>query len=150
MYSTRPANNDDYPVLLDYGKNFAVEAKWVDEIGYDRESVIPWLDLCQQSGLLFLLESDGEAVGMAGGIVSAFFFNKNVLQGAELFWWIRPEHRNGGAGKLLMNTLENAARDRGVSKWSMVALASLEPEKAGAIYERCGYKLSELSYTRTL
>lgn len=151
MYATRKADKADYPVLLVYGKRFAVEAKWVDEIGYDADSVVPWLDMCRDTGLLYVLEDKlGEVVGMAGGIVSPFFFNKNVLQGVELFWWIKPEHRNAGAGCNLMQALESGARERGVSRWSMVAMAALEPEKAGAIYEKSGYKLSELSYTKVL
>jgi len=150
MYRVRKAETDaDVDNIALYGRDFCNEGGWTKDVGYDPESVKAWTRYCADNGLALVVETDaGEFAGMAAAVFDGFFFNKAVLQGVELFWYVRPEHRRGDAGKLLFRAMEDGARAKGAKRWSMVALATCQPEKVGAVYERNGYTLSELSYTK--
>lgn len=104
-----------------------------------------------EAGLLIVAENgDGEIIGVVGGLKYPFLNNRDWIIGSELLWWIEPQYRDSGLGKKMLAAIEEAARDAGCQLWVMVTLENVEPEKAGAIYQKLGYTLTEHSYMKEL
>jgi hypothetical protein len=51
---------------------------------------------------------------------------------------------------MLMQAIENAARESGVNFWTMMNLESLNPEVAEKIYLRSGYRKTESTFLKEL
>lgn len=146
----RPATWDDYPRIAEMGEPFWKLTPHSASIPYDPDAVMWWSGLMTREGALLAVEVDGKVVGAAGGITSPSLGNLNVLVGAEMFWWIEPEHRSTGIGRALLLALEDAMRAKGVCLFSMMAIETIDPDRAGAIYEQAGYRRTERSYTKEL
>jgi GNAT superfamily N-acetyltransferase len=78
------------------------------------------------------------------------YANRDVLTASEMYWYVDEEHRDTGAGKALLAGIEDAARERGVKLFGMMALQAVEPDKAAAIYKRLGYQPGELTFFKVL
>jgi len=131
-------------VLLDMCKRF------YDATGYKMPfhfgSMKRTIKLLTESHV-FLVYGD-KPIGMAAAMVAPAFFNANVIQAVELFWWVNPDAR--GVGGALLEGLEQAVKDKGASHLSMLCLESMEPQKVGEMYKRRGYSPVEHSYMKEL
>jgi GNAT superfamily N-acetyltransferase len=82
-----------------------------------------------------LLEAGGEAVGYA-----IFFTTFSTFECRSGIWledvYVRPEHRRGGIGRMVMEHLADLALDRGHVRLDWVALEWNEP--ALDFYEQLG------------
>lgn len=145
----RAATEADFPALVILGRHFYEQTAY-QRVPYSEAGAAEWYRLMLGCGLLFVAECDGKIIGVIGGLSSPFLINPEHGVGTELLWWVEPEHRKSGAGDLLMDAIENAARELGLTFWSMMTLAAVNPEAAARIYERRGYKLAELTYVKEL
>jgi GNAT superfamily N-acetyltransferase len=100
--------------------------------------------------LLLMAEVAGEIAGSVGALAVPLYGNLTVLVGSEMFWWVEPPYRHSGVGKLMLSGIESAAKEAGVKVFSMMALESVEPEKAAAIYDRLGYAPTERAFSKVL
>jgi len=146
----RDATHADIAAIVKHGKTFFDAAGWGDVAEYSEEdcgrSIAHLID--NDAGIVIVYEVDSEIVGMAGGIIAPLYFSLSHLSGQELFWWIKEGCR--GAGLLLLQGLESAAREKGCKTWSMIALDRIAPERTGQLYRRRGYRASEHSYIKVL
>lgn len=95
---------------------------------------------------IFALRINEELVGALGAAVLPDP-NDGVLVGSEMFWWVAPKAR--GHGLSLLNAFEEwAVFEMGARRLGMVHLLSLAPERMGKLYERRGYKATELHYVK--
>ena len=147
----RDATEDDIPSIVVLGEYFYHEAGWHDVAEWDAQSITLTLHNLVKSddGILVVLSRKGVISGMAGGLVYPLYFNMHHRTGQELFWWVSPEERIG-AGRMLLETLEERARDRGADSWAMVALDRVRPTAVAALYQRRGYRASEHTYIKRL
>lgn len=140
----RLATHDDMPSLL----RMAGEFSKVAGLDMDSGSVEHTLSLLMESGGLFVT---GEPVhGMAGGLIYQNYFNRSRMAASELFWWVDPEHRKGGAGRDLLDGLEGWAKANGADTLTMVALDVSDGGSIGRFYEANGYKPLERHYAKVL
>jgi GNAT superfamily N-acetyltransferase len=102
-----------------------------------------------ETGVVLIAERSGQAVGMAGLVVSPFMFNRGALAAYEVFWWIEPEHRGGIVAWSLLKAVEPACRRRGCSIVQMTALHD-SPPQAVEMYRRAGYSHTETSFTKII
>lgn len=144
----RPAEERDIPKIIAMGRKFWAQTAFKD-IVYCPDSIAESAREMMGNGLLLVAE-ETEVVGAVGAVMAPLYANRSVLVASEMYWWLEPEHRNSGAGKLLLLGIEQAARARGVSVFAMMALEAVEPEKAAAIYQRLGYVPSERSFQKRL
>lgn len=144
MIRTTTAADD--PALIRFGRSFFDSLPYND-VTYDDESAARFLALMRERGVLLLAEADGFPVGMAGGLYAPFIFNDRFKVGQELFWWIEPEYRSLGIGRELLAELEISAKNAGCIRWSMIAIAGTQ-DQVGKLYDRAGYELAELTYTK--
>lgn len=132
------------------GAKFHEHTAWAKRIPYSLEGGESWARMMHDAGLLIVADIGGEIVACVGGLKYPFLNNPAWIIGSEILWWVEPEYRNGGLGKQLIDAIERAAKDAGCHLWVMVTLEAVEPEKAGAIYRKLGYELTEHSYMKEL
>lgn len=115
---------------------------------FDYESTLDTLLQLMQSGVVKVATQDSEVVGIAGGIIYPWYFNKQDITAQEVFWWVEPDHRGNGLGKELFKAFEDAIKQKGAKSLTMVALDS--NKDIGKVYKKEGYSPSEHSYIRRL
>ncbi len=143
--NVRDSTVADDAALVAMGRKFYASLPYGD-VSYCGESARRWFALMRASGVLIVAEHDGAIVGMAGGLFAPFIFNDAHLVGSELMWWVEPEYRSNGIGRLMLAALERGAAEAGCVRWSMVAT-----QESPAIEHACaraGYELSELTFTK--
>jgi len=150
-YTIRDAHDADIQAVALLGARFFEEAEWSDVTSWDHDSVCKTLQhlISDDGGILLVAEREGVILGMAGGLLHPAYFNHNHLTGQELFWWVEPEHRHG-IGENLLTDMETIAVLKGAQSWAMIALAKVRPDAVGRLYERRGYRASELTYIKAL
>lgn len=148
--TVRQATKDDLAAVALLGKRFHQYTAWANKVPYSVEGGIAWANLMLDAGLLIVADDGDQLVAVVGGLAAPFLNNPAYTLGSELLWWVNEEHRNSGLGKQLITAIEDAAKTAGCDFWLMVSLEAVEPEKAGAVYERLGYRLIEHSYMKDL
>lgn len=146
----RRAQPRDFEEMAVKGREFWEQTEYAPHVPYDEKSVIKWLGLMVEQGLLFLAETETEIVGFIGGLCSPMYANEAFKAGAELFWYLDPAYRKSGVALDLLRVIENAAKEIGCSYWTMIALESVDPERASTIYKRAGYRSIERSFSKRL
>ena len=131
----RPATEADAQLLFDLILELAGYEKMADEVRGDAEVLRRSLFEQKAAEALLLETADGEAVGYA-----IFFTTFSTFECRSGIWledvYVRPEHRRGGIGRLVMEHLANIALDRGHVRLDWVALEWNEP--ALSFYEQLG------------
>lgn len=145
----RAANESDIPAILDMGARFYAATSYAGFSDYCHDSVAVIVRMMLADGVLLLAEHEGEAVGMVGLCVAPFHFNHAHRTAHEVMWWVDPEARSTGAGVALLQAVEPACREKGVTAIQMMTLAD-SPRHAGQLYERQGYRLTENAFTKVL
>lgn len=146
----RHARADELLEVAALGAKFHEHTAWAKRIPYSMEGGVAWAQMMLDAGLLIVADTGEELVACVGGLKYPFLNNPAWIIGSEILWWVNPEYRNGGIGKQLIDAIESAAKDAGCHLWVMVTLEAVEPEKAGAIYRKLGYELTEHSYMKEL
>lgn len=101
------------------------------------------------SGTLLVAESAERCVGMAGSVVFPFYANMNTKIGQEIFWWCKPDFRNG-IGAALLDELEAEAGRKGADVFMSAAIAGQRDGAIARVYQRRGYRPSESTFIRRL
>lgn len=122
----RPAGEADAQLLFDLILELAAYEKMAEEVAGDAEVLRRSLFEQKAAEALLLETADGEAVGYA-----IFFVTFSTFECRSGIWledvYVRPEHRRGGIGRLLMEHLAKLALDRGHVRLDWVALEWNEP-----------------------
>jgi GNAT superfamily N-acetyltransferase len=122
----RPATEADAQLLFDLILELAGYEKMADEVTGDAEVLRRSLFEQKAAEALLLETADGEAVGYA-----IFFTTFSTFECRSGIWledvYVRPEHRRGGIGRLVMEHLAQIALDRGHVRLDWVALEWNEP-----------------------
>ena len=82
----RAAQEEDFAEMALKGREFWEQTAFVADVPYNEESIIRWLPLMADQGLLFLAEEGPDIVGFIGGLSAPIYANDNYKSGAELFW----------------------------------------------------------------
>jgi GNAT superfamily N-acetyltransferase len=146
----REAAVSDIPEIARLGGKFHAQAGW-SEIAYSADDCAASLAAFMEAGcfLCIVAEVDGDILGMAAGVVSPVYFNRDHLSGEELFWWVDADAPQL-TGLRLLDALEMVARERGCQTWQMKSLARLNGERMKRLYERRGYRASEQTFIKRL
>jgi GNAT superfamily N-acetyltransferase len=131
----RSATEGDSQLLFDLILELAGYEKMADEVRGDAEVLRRSLFEQKVAEALLIETADGEAVGYA-----IFFTTFSTFECRSGIWledvYVRPEHRRGGIGRLVMEHLAKLALDRGHVRLDWVALEWNEP--ALNFYEQLG------------
>lgn len=131
----RAATEADAELLFDLILELAAYEKLAEAVAGDAEVLRRSLFEEKAAEALLLETPDGEAVGYA-----IFFTTFSTFECRSGIWledvYVRPEHRRGGIGRLVMEHLANLALERGHVRLDWVALEWNEP--ALNFYEQIG------------
>ena len=146
----RKATRGDFPALIRMSVKFH-ELLDMRDLPLDPDSLWRWLEHLEHQHVLAVVEDDERnVVGALGGMLAPVFFNDVLLIGQELFWWVDPEHRAGGAGVALLDEAERQAREAGCVRWNMLNLAHVQPEAMARLYRKQGYNQIETTWSKVL
>lgn len=149
-FYVRPANEDDFLEMAEHGREWWGQTEFHTSVPYSAESVVATLRHLAQQKMLLVAVDYLDIVGFVGGAVAPMYMNFDYKMGTELFWWVRPDFRKSGVGRALLEGIEVAAKAAGCRFWTMLAMQCMVPERAGAIYEKAGYRWVERSYAKEL
>jgi len=131
----RPATEEDVQLVFDLILELAAYEKLADKMAGDAEVLRRSLFEQEAAEALLLETADGEAVGYA-----IFFTTFSTFECRSGIWledvYVRPEHRRGGIGRMVMEHLARIAQERGHVRLDWVALEWNEP--ALNFYEKLG------------
>lgn len=145
----RRAIPTDIHQLMAMGLAFFNEAGWAKHAEFDAESFAYSCGLLMDHGVLLVADNEPGVVGMAAAGIAPAYWNRKILTGQELFWYVCPEHRTGTGG-LLMAALEDAMKALGVVLCSMSAEEGLRSSALHRIYRRRGYWPAEKLFWKRL
>lgn len=146
----RDAKPDDYQALLVIGHKFFEVNAYRHHSSIDEVSLLRTFHQLASDHVLLVVEVGDKVVGTAGAFIAPLYWNRDQLQGLEAFWWIDPEYRKDGLGRTLRNSLKEAAHEKGVKFWNMIALKESMHDEVCAQYEKAGMTHVESVYMKVL
>ena len=110
--AVRPATPDDVPELVAMIRELAEYERALLEVEATEKHLHGTMFADEPAVFAHVLEVDGEVAGMA-----IWFLNYSTWLGAHNLYledlFVRPQHRGGGAGRLLLQTLAEICVQRG-------------------------------------
>ncbi len=110
--AVRPATPDDVPELVAMIRELAEYERALPEVEATEKHLHGTLFADEPAVFAHVLEVGGEVAGMA-----IWFLNYSTWLGAHNLYledlFVRPQHRGGGAGRLLLQTLAEICVQRG-------------------------------------
>jgi GNAT superfamily N-acetyltransferase len=94
--------------------------------------------------VVILLRKEEKAVGFIVGFANSPLFSGDKIA-TEAAWYVQPEHRGRGSLKLLQ-AYEYWAKN--VAKVKLIQMLHLGDERLDKLYERKGYRKSEVCYIK--
>jgi GNAT superfamily N-acetyltransferase len=148
----RRATTKDIPAIVTLGKVFYDQTVYAQSgVEYDEPSIHTMLEyLVGDNGVVQVAVDGDTVVGFILILLYPFPFNPNERSATELAFYVREDAQREGMGRQLLKSAENVARQKGVKFLSMVALESVAPEKAQALYSQLGYVRNETVYTKVI
>lgn len=146
----RNASQSDYEALIAMGHKFFEFNAYRQHSSIDEMSLLRTFHQLASEHVLLVMQESDKIVGTAGAFIAPLYWNHDQLQGLEAFWWIDPEYRFAGAGKLLRQALQNEAQRKGVRFWNMIALKESMHDEVCKSYEKAGMTHVETVYMKVL
>lgn len=146
----RRAAAADLSAILRMGAAFHAASPVHQSIPFDPNSLQQFCEQAFDSTEIgFWVAADGDRIaGMAAAVIFPSYFNSTVTVVQELFWWVDPDARGTGAGKQLIESIEQWAVDLDAKAVFMIALADKNEEKMQNVYARRGYRPLERTFIR--
>lgn len=145
----RTATIADLPRLADLAQEFYASSRFLKDFDLDRFVSLWTVLLKNGSGVIFLLESDGEIVGTIAGVAHPEPYSARVTA-QEFYLFIRAESR-GGVGLLkLLRAFEAWARAKGCAQIRIGHLQDSMPDQLKRLYERMGFEHVESTFAKEL
>ena len=100
-------------------------------------------------GVIFLIEESGEILGGIGGVKFPEPLTGDMTA-VEMFWYVKPCHRQSLDGVKLLKCFERWAKAEKCKKVAMIHLMCSMPAKLEDFYIKNGYELIEKHYQKEL
>lgn len=140
----RHATLDDVPAIVRMGQQFIqTDYRHIVRENPEQMAALATMLIDGEHGTVFLIDRDGDVVGMIGMLCTTHFLSGDMFAG-ELFWWVNPDQR--GNGVRLLKKAEAWALERGAKTIQMIA----PNERVGQLYTRMGYMPTEMSFQKDM
>ena len=146
----RLAKFKDLETAVALGETFWKNSPYAGDFDYNPEGVLGLMTGLIQARLFLVVEHDDQIVAGAGLIVAASPFDPALRIGTELFWYVAPEVRGLGVGQLLLEGMEDTARENGAKICAVGNMSTSDPEAAERLYAKNGYQSTEKTFTKVL
>ncbi len=138
----RTASMCDVEALVKMGERFHAESPSYRARSFCAKKVRKQLvDLIVGSGVVFLVEVESRIVGAMAGWLEVDWFGHDA-QACELCVFVEQDMRGQRVASLLMTAFEEWARMMGATTVLVGVSAGICPDKAVAMYEALGYRIS--------
>lgn len=140
---TRKATTDDIPWLMveleKFAKFFGTHLSLFDPV------TAPGIltNIIENHVFIMAQKQDGERLGFIAGLLSPHFFNPEIMQLTEAFWWVPEEFRGTGAGHVLFTEFVKVGVVE--ADWINFTLEHHSPVKDEFLLKR-GFKPQERSF----
>lgn len=145
MLTLKQATSDDSSIILSMVWTYACSSPYKDKINALAIDTLVKEFLTEKDKVVFYVLSDEVPVGFLAGAALPFILGLDTVA-TEIAWWVQPEFRLNGVGKVLLEAFEEWAKEVGCS---MICLSSMD-EGTGEVYIKRGYSLKEYSYLKVL
>lgn len=145
----RQAKIEDLRRITEMSEKFYPQTPYINLAPFNPEAAASLATMLIESGIMLVAEVDGEVVGMVGLVVTPFPFEPSLIGAYEIIWWVEPAAQDQGIGRALVEAIDGEARKHGCSYVHMVCMAN-SPPQAAALYFKCGYDHTEMSFTKRL
>ena len=145
MLTLKKATSDDYSIILSMVWTYACSSPYKDKVNTLAIDTLVKEFLTEDDKAVFYVLCDEVPVGFLAGAALPFILGLDTVA-TELAWWVHPESRLKGVGKVLLEAFEEWAKEVGCS---MICLSSMD-EETGEVYIKRGYSLKEYSYLKVL
>lgn len=148
----RTATATDAPELVEMGRDFFDESPLAKLTEFDEATFqLTIINLLTQStgGVVLVIDTGESLVGMAACVFYPLYFNMSAICSQEIFWFVKPEWRNG-LGTALLDELERESARNGANIFMTASLSGNKDRALDRVYRRRGYTPSENSYIRKL
>jgi GNAT superfamily N-acetyltransferase len=140
---------EELPGIAPYGQDFYAEAKAPGRF-LPAFFVSLWTTLITSGqGVILGVYEGAECVGALAAMVAPDIYDGRPIA-SEFFWYVRPEYRRGTVPVRLIRAYEAWAVSQGVASADvrMAALASMNDEAVGRLYDKLGYRRLETTWTK--
>lgn len=136
----RPATGNDLPWLMATLREFF---DWAGYTNFFNEDYTPKFVANLVQSQLVLIAEEGERMGVIIGVLSPHPYNPDLIQLAELAWYVKPEFRRTTAGAALLTTY----MEWGKKHADLVTMCTLthSPLNPGTLEKR-GFVAKETTY----
>ena len=105
--------------------------------------------LIEGAGVI-LVADNGNLMGALGGVVSPSWMDYSQKTVQEVFYFVDKKYRGSSAAVRLLSAFAAWAKKLGAISVEMISLPNSERSKIERLYERKGFRPSELFYVRRL
>jgi hypothetical protein len=148
----RHAAPNDLRAIVDMGREFFEQSGSQNFTTFDESSFIATTIALMSGvsgGIILVAEVAEECVGMASSVMFPFYCNNATKISQEIFWFVKPDCRNG-IGATLLDELEAEALRGGAHVFLTAALPGLRDRAIGRVYEKRGYRPAENTFVKRL
>lgn len=139
---------EDALALLEVGRVFHKESQYGDR-PYDAEGIWTILNLTCQPNSNFIIAYDSEYRGLMMAQASKQWFTGIPLV-FDLGLFVQPNARGGKIAQELIKTIEEWAKQKGATEFTISHTSGVNTDKAPAFFNTLGFKQSGLIFTKEL
>lgn len=151
MILPHEATHADVDKMVEFGKEFWHQTSYYKQgVEYDAEQCAALTHHLIDNGIVLVAHHEGEPVALLLMVVGPMPFNPLAIVATEMVYYVSPKFRKGGLGFRMLKKAEGVAKAKNVKYISMIHLASVEPERAEAVYNRMGYHKTETIFSKDL
>lgn len=145
MIKVRPALKSDAGWIFAMCEDFARFYDSKISLAGNPEHGRRFLDQLISQHVVLVAVNEQEPMGFIAGLMTAHHFNPDIIQLAELLWWVPEEHRNTRAGAMLFSEFLKVGEE--YCQWVTFTLETKSPVKDSFLLKR-GFKLTERAYLK--
>ena len=114
----------------------------------DHSTISNNLQECAENGILLTALSGPQIVGYLAGLAVPMEIHSDQLMTVERGLYVKPEYRQHGLAKQLLDTYERWASAIGATLITLGVTTEIDPERTYRFYERLGYHNSGRVFTK--
>jgi len=117
--------------------------------GYNENDLHKTYHLWDKKNFGWLLEDDGEIVGVLAGQIVPHFFDYSNWYFSESMWYVKKSHRKRGGGMLLYRAVLKRCKEFGIKR-IVFGHTKVMSKQFEHLYKRLGFTYLETHYEKVL